>query len=1317
MQTQQQKPSNSTWTDDQWKAIASGGQNMLVAAAAGSGKTAVLVERIIRRISDAWEPIDVDRLLVATFTKAAASEMKHRIREALEKELLREPKSQHLRKQLALMGRASITTLHSFCLEVIQRYFSLIHLDPGFRIANETEAELLRQDLLEELLEEYYAESKEESSFWRLVDSFSGERSDDALMQLVQKLYDVSRSHPWPEQWLRLMASMFGQRESNVSVYPLSDGSESVLYAAAASEPADLQVWQRSLIQDCLLELEGASDLIVQAQGLAGLPAGPTPYLGNLQEDLLLIEGLLRAAKGTWHNMYDAFQAYEFGKLKPCKGDSIDKDIQEQVKELRNQAKDRVNSIREELFGRTEEQFAAEIELLAPVLHTLVDLVLDFGNRYQAAKAEKGLIDFADLEHYTLQILCDPLSTPDELRPSQAAIEYRRQFAEVLLDEYQDTNRVQEAILELIARPKPGNRFMVGDVKQSIYGFRLAEPGLFLEKYKAYRSDASGEGLRIDLARNFRSRTQVVDAVNFLFKQLMNEKVGEIAYDERAELAYGAGYPASGSDCSVEMVLVDRTVDAAGLEDTEEVRASEDMEESEQDAAGAASEQDPALEAQELETAQLEARAICLQIKSLMGTGGSTEPFGVHDKKSGGTRPLNYRDIVILLRATSQWAPIFIEELKLQGIPAYADLSTGYFSATEVDVMLSLLKVIDNPYQDIPLAAAVRSPLVGLSADELAKIRAGAPGLLFYDAVLNYVSGMNEEELSEHPLSRFLNQLETWRTEARQGSLADLIWSIYRETGYYDFVGGLSGGVQRQANLRALYDRARQYESTTLRGLFRFLRFIERMQESGGDLGTARSLGEQEDVVRILSIHKSKGLEFPVVFVAGMAKQFNQRDLNAAFYLHKELGFGPRFVDTELRVSYPTLPSLAIRRRMKLEMLAEEMRILYVALTRAREKLILLGTVKSLDKLIQRWGRYLQRSEWMLPDFELAKARSYLDWLGPALLRHPDAGLWRARIGLQEMPLSELLEDPSAWKLTVLTPEQLVTADHTVESIPLDAERMEAVRSMEEVHTADDWKELLEQRLSWEYPHSSAQQMFSKTTVTEMKRLSAANRMEHEAELPAAKLFGLNELEGTAFFKSDGQGSLLRSSELRRPRFMEEKKLTSAERGTVIHAVMQNLPLDRQPSAEIIQAALDSMLERKLLTNAQYDSVDIEPILAYFATDLGQRMVAATKIEREVPFSFGLPAGEIYLAEAENTELQNETVLIQGVIDCLFEDEQGLVMIDYKTDSVQGRSIEELRERYRLQIGLYTRAVEHIWKRPLGGVYIYYFENALIVEM
>ncbi|MGW9128667.1 helicase-exonuclease AddAB subunit AddA [Paenibacillus chitinolyticus] len=1543
--TPRTKPPGTTWTDEQWDAIALRGQNMLVAAAAGSGKTAVLVERIIRRISDEASPLDVDRLLVATFTKAAAAEMKQRIREALEKELTANPDSQHLKRQLALMGRASVTTLHSFCLEVIRRHYSLIRLDPGFRIANETEAELMRHDQLEEMMEQYYGESGEDSPFWRLVDTFGGERSDVPLHLLIQKLYDESRSHPWPEHWLREMALMFGpknyelitgsdsSREDEMTA-ALAEVSEGYAEAAAASDsavvgtaeetasanaaepainPADTladtggadialtaenadksaeagdegegapaEFWLKGLTDDVRLELRGTAELLKQALEITGQPGGPLPYATAVQDDLTMVEGLTDIAENyPWDILFSAFQSVSFGKLKPCKKDEVDPQLQDQVKQLRSRAKERITSLQEELFGRPPERFLEETREMAPVIHALVDLVIDFGGRYSKAKAAKGLVDFADLEHFCLRILRAEESTPDRLIPSRAALEYREQFAEVLLDEYQDTNRVQEAIVELIAEPLPGNRFMVGDVKQSIYRFRLAEPGLFLEKYKSFTGDGSGPGRRIDLARNFRSRAEVVDAVNFIFRQIMNEGVGDIAYDERAELVNGASYPAAeGQNLSVEMMLIDRA--AAG-------QASDGEETDAEEAAGeiSAEEQEGELggilEGQELETAQMEARAIARKIQAMLDPQDG-RPYLVYDKRSGSMRPATYRDMVILLRATQQWSPIFIEELRQLGIPAYADLNTGYFTATEVEVMLALLKVIDNPYQDVPLAGVLRSPIVGLTADELASLRISGKNIPFYEAVRAYAQGIRplgsaeggsdlqeagewkpDEEL-RGKITDFLRRLEEWRSEARQGALARLIWKVYGDTGYFDFVGAMPGGQQRQANLRALYDRARQYENTSLRGLFRFLRFIERMKDTGGDLGTARALGEQEDVVRIMSIHKSKGLEFPVVFAAGLGKMFNQRDLLDPFLIHKELGFGPRFVDTKLRVGYPTLPQLAIRRRMRIETLAEELRVLYVALTRAREKLFLLGTVRSLDKQLQGWSRHLESDNWPLPDDEVARARSYLDWLGPALMRHRDASLWREKAGLQEHSPPALAADGSKWSFEVIAPEELAAMGKADESVTIQADRLEALKHLNKVPTfTGEWDVALAKSLSWTYPFAQATAYFSKTSVSELKRQADRSTASDHEEIPSAELMpspgsGLilptrllkmagaaeasrlnaehspgtpaspGDTEGTrsggnpvfdlttfmdipALVQAEEQreaaetqetqelhetwnaldaedtqkaenvqdpevgsqgtqdawdmpepqaaqgtqdtgdtqepqaaqgtqtarepmeppdeaggevsagaavsgtpsaGSSSRTSLLRRPRFMEEKKLTSAKRGTVFHAVMQHMPL-KEVTPQTVEAVIRDMIDKELLTPAQARAVDTEILAGFFRTQIGLKLAAATRVWREVPFSLGLPAGRVYPNADAST--RGETVLVQGVIDCLFESDGHLIMLDYKTDRVKGVGLEALRERYKIQLGLYGQAVEKIWKRKLAGTYLFFFDGGHVVEI
>ncbi|NOU95470.1 helicase-exonuclease AddAB subunit AddA [Paenibacillus sp. LMG 31456] len=1289
------KPEGTSWTDDQWDAISIHGHDMLVAAAAGSGKTAVLVERIISRVSDEINPVDVDRLLVATFTKAAAAEMRHRISEALEKALERNSGSDHLRRQLALIGRAPITTLHSFCLEVIQTHYQRIGLDPGFRIANETESELMRQDLIEELFEERYGESTEESDFWRLVDWFSGERNDDALFRLVQRLYDESRSHPQPSKWLRETAAMFEKR------------------------PDVPNPWLPSLLASVQLELEGIVSILDEAVLIAEQPGGPEPYLHNLHEDLEAVTYLQEVAAYSWEHLYDSFQGTSFGKLKPCRGDQYNKVLQEQVKDLRNKAKDQLSGMAEELFSRTVEQYDDELQVMAPLMKALVELVIEFGSRYQEAKKTKGLVDFGDLEHFCLQILCieDPAS--GEILPSQVAIGYRERFVEVLLDEYQDTNRVQEAIVSFISREAPGNRFMVGDVKQSIYRFRLAEPGLFLEKYKRYKTGQSEPGQRIDLAKNFRSRPKVVDGVNYIFHQLMGETVGEIEYDERAELVFGASYYpewnqiSNGSD-SVELLLIDCSEDNLGEPDEQESEVSRQQDTetggndfSERDAADIS---DPASEARELETVQLEARMIASQIRKLLGMDGE-HVFQVLDKSNGGQRDITFRDMVILLRATQQWSPVLIEELRLQGIPAYAELNTGYFSATEVEVLLSLLKIIDNPFQDIPLASVLRSPIVQLSTEELAEIRIYGKYSSFYEAVCAY-SWRNDNGDEPSPnvalqgkLSRFLKQLEAWRQEAQQGALADLIWNIYRVTGFYDIAGGLPGGQQRQANLRALYDRARQYESTSFRGLFRFLRFVERMKDSGGDLGTARALGEQEDVVRIMSIHKSKGLEFPVVFVAGMAKRFNQRDLTDSFMVHKDLGFGPKFMDAEARISYPTLPWLAIRRKMRMEMLAEEMRVLYVALTRAREKLYLLATVKETDKLIQNWARYIVHDKLLLPDDALAKARSYLDWIGPALMRHPDGGVLREHAGASQQIPAIFAKESSRWHVQLVRPELFAAIAEAAGSHEVSQEWRQAVLALEPSNEGGQFEAQVGRKLSWRYENIQASSLLAKTSVTELKRMSEHHKL-------------LELVSDEPIYPDASQGKTYRPAIVRRPRFMEQSQLNAAERGTVFHSVMQHMRLSAQPSELDIKETLADMVRRELLTEAQSAVVEPDVIVSFFRSELGMRLLRSPQVHREMPFSYGLPAGEVY--GVTDAAIASETVMLQGVIDCIFEEGQGLVLLDYKTDHLKGSvsaALDGMRERYRLQLDLYAKAVERIWKRPVIGKYIFLFDGAHILEL
>ncbi|WP_090636572.1 helicase-exonuclease AddAB subunit AddA [Neobacillus massiliamazoniensis] len=1248
------KPDGATWTDDQWKAIHAKNKDILVAAAAGSGKTAVLVERIIQKILSVDEPFDVDELLVVTFTNASAAEMRHRIGEALEKAIDQDPGSRHLRKQLGLLNKASISTLHSFCLEVIRKYYYLIEVDPGFRIADETEVQLIRDEVIDELFEVEYGKNNNEK-FFRLVDAFTSDRSDAGLQDIVLSIYDFAMSNPSPEGYL----------QSIVSMYDVSDETR-------LEELPFIQ----ALLFDIELQLEGAKEIINSGLKVTELPGGPTPRVENFLDDLKVIDTLIMAKRDSWATLYQAMQTYKFSRATPVKGDQFDKDLKDRADKLRNKAKDKINKIKEELFSRKPESFLRDMEEMSPLVETLVCLVKAFMDRFSQAKSEKGLVDYADLEHYCLKILTTDTTSEGEFLPSEAALAYRRHFKEVYVDEYQDTNMVQETILKLVVKEDEvnGNLFMVGDVKQSIYRFRLAEPNLFLGKYNRFKRDGKESGLRIDLAQNFRSRKEVLDGTNYLFKQIMGVKVGEIEYDEAAELRNGAPYPDE-EPYPIEVLFINQNLDVteAPIEAEEEnVTSQADF--------------DPI----DLEKSQLEARVMAAKIKELIA-----DKKCIFNPKSKSTRPIMYRDIVILLRSMT-WAPQIMEEFKQQGIPIYANLSTGYFEATEIAIMMSLLHVIDNPFQDIPLAAVLRSPIVGINEEELSKIRLHQKRGSFWEAVSAfYRSGPDEiTEVLYNKVCCFYDSLKEWRSMARKGSLSELIWQLYRETGVYDFVGGLPGGKQRQANLRALYDRARQYEKTSFRGLFRFLRFVERMMKRGDDLGAARALGEQEDVVRIMTIHSSKGLEFPVVFIAGLSKNFNMTDIRKTYLLDKEFGFAAKYVNPEKRISYPSIPQLAFKRKKKIEMLAEEMRVLYVALTRAKEKLYLIGTLKDADKAIDHWNEAADSKEWLLKDYVRSSANSYFDWIGPTLMRHHLSSEWNKTKNM-EIPI-EISHHPSVWKMSILNAEEIT--NHAIKCEKESDHFLEKVQKSELVPLESPYNDEIKARLTWEYPYLDAAKFRSKQSVSELKR---------QREMT-------DEQSGNDLVKG------FKKSILKRPKFMQEKRLSPAERGTAMHMVMQHVDLSKEVSVETIQNQVDWMVHNELLTPEQAGIIDSELIVRFFATDLGMRYFQANKINREIPFTLSLSAKDVY----PSWKNEEESIFVQGVIDCVLEDKKGLVLIDYKTDGITDRfkgGFEQakpiLEERYRMQIELYAHAIEKIWKRRVDEKYLVFFDGAHILKL
>ncbi|WP_194175010.1 UvrD-helicase domain-containing protein [Desulfofundulus thermobenzoicus] len=1347
--------SSITWTDEQLNAINTRGVDLLVSAAAGSGKTAVLVERIVRRLLDEREPVDLDRLLVVTFTDAAAAEMRQRVGDALVRVLQERPDSHLLKRQLFLVPRASIGTLHSFCSEVVRHHFYLLGLDPGFRVMDENEAALLRREVLEDVLEECYGERVDappDDPFIYLTRVLSDRHGDDRqLVALVLRLYDFSRSLPRPRAWLERVAASLAQ---------------------SPGLPWEKQPWYGDWLEMIRLELESWLDALAEALHLAAGPGGPKRYVPVLEGDLARVRGWLERVGGDFSTLKQALEGGQRWPNLPAspRGEALE-EIKERVQGLRNGVKKALPPLINKYFSRSPEEMLQDLFRLAPLVRSLVELVRRFDDAYRQAKRERAVADFADLEYDALAILAvngegspwgmDAGTDPDApLRPSPVAMEYRQRFVEVLVDEYQDINGVQEALLELVSRG--GNRFFVGDVKQSIYRFRLADPMVFLKRYHEFADlgdgSCTGPGRRTMLSANFRSRRDILETVNYLFGRLMTRRVGEMDYDEKARLNAGAVVPdvasgRAGGPVEIHLLEYKPPENAPSGGPGVDAAASSGTEGGEQN--GAAGEDDRQ-QVEELDLVRLEARWVAERVRRLVN-----EDFPVYDRGRKEYRKATWRDVVVLMRSLKGRVGVFLEEFRRLDVPAYAGGSGGYFDAPEVQTVLALLQAVDNPRRDIPLAAVLRSPMVGLKGAELAAIRLACPQGDFYTAVEQAARGGGgvDPQLAGK-LDRFLARLEGWRDLARRLPPAELLEELYRQTGYYHLVGAMPGGAVRQANLRSLVDRARSFEGTIYRGLFRFLRFIEQLQEEGQDMDTARSLGENEDVVRIMSVHRSKGLEFPVVVVAGLGRRFNLMDLSQEFLLHRRLGIGPTVVDLEQGIRYPTVLHGVIRQRLRLEALAEEMRLLYVALTRAREKLILVAAARDPGRQVEQWRSRTAAAppEGPLSVSLLAGAGCFLDWLGPALWSHPALhGL--AFPGDQAVAAGSRSWQVHLWPAPAL--ERLWLADaggekgeepywlkQLAEMKPLPEEWL----ARQEEGRAEDGRELittdeLRRRLFWTCPHRELSTLPSKVTVTEWRR-RMEELAEHGGEEPPGERWpeavfqggGLEPRgEGAAAARSGdtagrpagaappdlpGGNGVFEPAAASQVGFPEElppgfdlpafyagQSLSGADRGRVVHLVMQLLPLDGPLDEGEIRRQLDRLVEKEILRPEERRLVDAAAIARFWRTDLGRRALAAARegrLWREVPFTLGLPVPDLY-PEMAGKVPPEETILLQGVMDLLLVEGDGLVIVDYKTDWLTGQDLDEGVNRYRIQLNLYARAAGKLLGRPVKEKYLYFF--------
>lgn len=1202
---------NMAWTNEQQAAIDSRGQTLLLSAAAGSGKTAVLVERIIRRLLDKEYPIDITELLVVTFTKAAAAEMRDRIGTALMK-ALSETKDPRVERQLALLPSAQISTLHAFCQHVIRKYFYTIDLDPAFSIAGEEELNLLRRQVLEDVFLSYYEDDEKASILYPLADMFGSDRGDDILMDTVSRMYTYARSLAWPEHWLKEAARAYDVAPDAVI--------DDMVWAGPIKDAV-----RRILEEDAHL-YDGVLYHLRQREAFA--PACDT----FVAEQAALRQA---AQARSWNDLSRFVRAIDFPRLKSLrKLSDDDKAVWERCKKVRDDVKkDVIKTLQSVYFSATPEEWLDGMRAMKPVMDGLVTLTLDFAKAYGAAKKEKGWIDFSDLEHFCLQILLAPDASPEHPVPSAAAEELRSQYEEVFIDEYQDTNGVQELITRLVSGED--NRFMVGDIKQSIYRFRLADPTLFLEKYQSFSRDEKAVQRCIDLGRNFRSVPVVLDAVNAVFSRAMTAEAAGMDYGEREKLYAGRQAPDDerwiGGPVEVDIVPT-----PSDEEDDDGSTAFEK-----------------------------ECRFIAGRIGELLASGRMAA------RKDGTLEPLSYRHIVVLLRSMAGKADVLIQALQEGGIPSYAEQSGGYFAAVEVQVMLALLRCIDNPEQDLAMAAVLRSPLVGLDETALAGVRLAGDGTLWQNLpafVALLPDGVDEKE----DLQQFMAAFDSWRTYSRRHGVAELLQRLYDDTAYVDFVGAMPGGDVRQANLKALYDRARQYEEAGFRGLFRYLQLMDKMKEDGLDLAPAKVVSEKEDVVRIMSIHKSKGLEFPVVFVADMGKAFNRRDTQDQILFHNRLGIGLKQYDPEWRMSYPTLIWSGIAAQLRWEGTAEEERILYVAMTRARDQLILTGHSSHIDRDWQRWTSHLNP----------AQAKSYFDWVMPAAL-----ALFGAKADADYARPGAAWQD-AVWQVRIA---KAVPAG-TVEEGAYDGEpRLEALRRGDLTGTpVPSW---LDEQLSWQYAYPQAVRTAAKFSVSEVKRRYQelhSDELQDEAALsvPAAAVIPPAPGEDDAFAAL--------------PPWLagEEAAVSGAQRGTALHKALQYITPAADQTTATLRREIDAFVRQGLLSREEAKLVYVPVLAAFCQSDIGRRMAESPELHREYPFTVLLAGGDP-LPETET----GEQILIQGVIDCLFREDDAWILVDYKSDRLE--TADAFRRRYAVQLALYKRAVEQITHRPVEETYIY----------
>lgn len=1244
-----------SWTKMQQAAIDQRNADILVSAAAGSGKTAVLTERVMQRLVGNGQeaPIEIERFLIVTFTSAAAQEMKERIIEKISSymETLSpaladyEAKMDYLERQMALVPQASISTIHAFCLKTIKAYFNRLDIDPNIKVGNDGELAMLRSELLEELIESYL--EAEDKDFLELAEVYGSVKDLEGLKALILDVATFAKSTPFPSIWLK------EQVEKLVRPY----------------DAIDDMPWAVELKNQLISNLSGIFAIYKKAQNLCEMPNGPELYGEAVKSDLEAIKGITEDL--SLSEMIDRLLGINFVALSRKKQE-CDPVLKEQVKAYRDLGKDMIKDLQEDLSYVAEEKLLRQLPYVGHLMTTLVRVIEDFEAVYSEKKQEIGVVDYNDLEHYALQLLIEPqLDQTGHLLGvsyTDVAKELSQFYKEVYIDEYQDSNTVQETLLKAVAEAadeEGPTRFMVGDMKQSIYRFRLANPLIFAEKYEAWEKHQGDEASHaqevcIDLSQNFRSRDNILQGTNDLFEQVMSQEVGELVYDDYAKLYVGNHYTEGSPEDVQEGGLSDaielHILESSDVDDDGEVEAENGLE--------------------NLKGVALEAMMVANLIDQLLK--GEGNPTHVFDKDLKAYRPIEPKDIVILLRATKGKAELFENALISKGIGAYADMSGNFFDALEIQTMVSLLKLIDNPLQDIPLITVLRSPIVGLTLDELVYIRKSQEEGCFYEALLYYLETLE----ANSPLKQFMQQLEGYREESGELRLEELIAKLYVETGYYRYVATLPTGAKKRANLDLLKQYAQSYETNNHGKLFGFLRYLDKLSETSEGLKEAKLVGDNENLVRIMSIHKSKGLEFGVVFLCDTGKRFNNSDLRKDVLLHHELGLAPDFVDTKEYVKYPSLPKLAIKEQIKAENMSEEMRVLYVALTRAKEKLFITGRMSHVTNQAKRWQLFANREEKAIMPLAMKKNSSYLNWIGLSLYAHSEVDFFRNLVEDYEV---KCFEGKSKWQVKIWHKEDLGTLEEAKKN-NYEKQR-DAINHWDSSIAYSDYKEAIEERLNYQYPYEQAVLMPTKVSVSEIKRQS----MPVTEEVYEVNLYETPQEQGYV------------------PRFIKgEELLQGARRGTLIHSVFEHLDYLKYQTEEEIETEINRLVTERKLEQEVLDVIQFKKLAQMAQSEIVEKMRNAQYVEKEKAF--------IYLAKASLVDPsypEEEEILVQGVIDNFFVDDEGITIIDYKTDYVDCQNIEQskqkIKARYEKQLALYARALEDITKISVAHQYIYLY--------